>query len=261
MQTQCGQQQRQKQRYRQLEEGQISCCIIFLMIILMMAEHAEAEEKVPYFGKPGTVNERTFIAVKVQPNQSPLDHRSVHRLTRVVVVVIVVVRVVVVRVVVVRVVVVRVVVVRVVVVRVVVVRVVALVTSPTVCNAVWLVRLSADSRPVATSWLASSSCTQLSNKPRSTTLISGMAHPLLFGLLLLLCGFALTLLVGTLHSNKPFYNGLCEYFSSGPIVCMVWEGKNAIKGGRLLVCRISPRASIMSWSSSSLCNNLSNADR
>ena len=29
--------------------------------------------------------------------------------------------------------------------------------------------------------------------------------------------------------NKPFYPGLTRYFSSGPIVAMVWEGKNVIK--------------------------------
>lgn len=44
--------------------------------------------------------------------------------------------------------------------------------------------------------------------------------------------------------SKPFYGGLCEYFSSGPIVCMVWEGKNVIKGGRKLVGATNPDDSL-----------------
>ena len=30
------------------------------------------------------------------------------------------------------------------------------------------------------------------------------------------------------HEGKPFYPGLVEYITSGPIVAMVWEGKDAI---------------------------------
>ena len=30
------------------------------------------------------------------------------------------------------------------------------------------------------------------------------------------------------HQSKSFYNDLCSYLSSGPIVAMVLEGKNAI---------------------------------
>lgn len=30
------------------------------------------------------------------------------------------------------------------------------------------------------------------------------------------------------HEGKPFYNGLVDYITSGPIVAMVWEGKDAI---------------------------------
>jgi nucleoside-diphosphate kinase len=29
------------------------------------------------------------------------------------------------------------------------------------------------------------------------------------------------------HEGKPFFAGLVEYITSGPIVAMVWEGKNA----------------------------------
>lgn len=31
------------------------------------------------------------------------------------------------------------------------------------------------------------------------------------------------------HKGKPFYDGLIDYITSGPIVAMVWEGPNAIK--------------------------------
>ncbi len=31
------------------------------------------------------------------------------------------------------------------------------------------------------------------------------------------------------HVGKPFYDGLVSYITSGPIVAMVWEGKDAIQ--------------------------------
>ena len=31
-----------------------------------------------------------------------------------------------------------------------------------------------------------------------------------------------------IHQTKPFYNDLCNYLSSGPIVVMVLEGENAV---------------------------------
>ena len=30
------------------------------------------------------------------------------------------------------------------------------------------------------------------------------------------------------HQTKPFYNDLCNYLSSGPIVVMILEGENAV---------------------------------
>ena len=39
---------------------------------------------------------------------------------------------------------------------------------------------------------------------------------------------------------RPFFPGLVEYFSSGPIIAMVWEGHNVIKGGRKLVGATNP---------------------
>jgi len=40
--------------------------------------------------------------------------------------------------------------------------------------------------------------------------------------------------------DKPFYKGLCEYLSSGPVVAMVWQGKNAAKVGRTLIGATNP---------------------
>lgn len=44
-------------------------------------------------------------------------------------------------------------------------------------------------------------------------------------------------------SKKPFFNGLCKFFSSGPIVCMCWEGKDIIKQGRQMLGETQPLAS------------------
>ena len=37
------------------------------------------------------------------------------------------------------------------------------------------------------------------------------------------------------HETKPFYNDLCAYLSSGPIVVMVLEKENAVLGNRELM--------------------------
>ena len=44
-------------------------------------------------------------------------------------------------------------------------------------------------------------------------------------------------------SKKGFFAGLCEFFSSGPIVGMVWEGIGVIKMGRVLLGETNPAAS------------------
>eukprot|EP00542_Grammatophora_oceanica_P013781 CAMPEP_0194026606 /NCGR_PEP_ID=MMETSP0009_2-20130614/916_1 /TAXON_ID=210454 /ORGANISM="Grammatophora oceanica, Strain CCMP 410" /LENGTH=226 /DNA_ID=CAMNT_0038665399 /DNA_START=44 /DNA_END=724 /DNA_ORIENTATION=- len=44
-------------------------------------------------------------------------------------------------------------------------------------------------------------------------------------------------------SKKKFYPGLCKFFSSGPIVCMCWEGKDIIKQGRQMLGETQPLAS------------------
>merc|ERR1712012_1276206 len=41
-------------------------------------------------------------------------------------------------------------------------------------------------------------------------------------------------------SKKPFFPGLVEYFSSGPIVCMVWEGTDVILTGRKILGATNP---------------------
>ena len=43
------------------------------------------------------------------------------------------------------------------------------------------------------------------------------------------------------HQSKPFYNDLCSYLSSGPIVVMVLEGENAIKNNRKLMGATNPK--------------------
>ena len=37
------------------------------------------------------------------------------------------------------------------------------------------------------------------------------------------------------HQSKPFYNDLCAYLSSGPIVVMILEGENAVTANRKLM--------------------------
>ena len=43
------------------------------------------------------------------------------------------------------------------------------------------------------------------------------------------------------HETKPFYNDLCAYLSSGPIVVMVIEKENAILGNRELMGATNPK--------------------
>ena len=42
------------------------------------------------------------------------------------------------------------------------------------------------------------------------------------------------------HQSKPFYNDLCEYLSSGPILAMVLEKKDAILANRELMGSTNP---------------------
>ena len=43
------------------------------------------------------------------------------------------------------------------------------------------------------------------------------------------------------HQTKPFYNDLCNYLSSGPIVVMVLEGEDAVKKNRELMGATDPQ--------------------
>ena len=42
------------------------------------------------------------------------------------------------------------------------------------------------------------------------------------------------------HETKPFYNDLCAYLSSGPIVVMMLEKENAVLGNRELMGATNP---------------------
>lgn len=44
--------------------------------------------------------------------------------------------------------------------------------------------------------------------------------------------------------GKKFYNDLCTYFSSGPILAMAWEGSGVIKAGRALLGATNPADSL-----------------
>lgn len=42
------------------------------------------------------------------------------------------------------------------------------------------------------------------------------------------------------HKGKPFFDGLVKFITSGPIVAMVWEGKNAITLARNVIGATNP---------------------
>ncbi|KAL9269196.1 Nucleoside diphosphate kinase 1-like protein [Drosera capensis] len=44
-------------------------------------------------------------------------------------------------------------------------------------------------------------------------------------------------------SAKPFFNGLVDYIISGPVVAMVWEGKNVVVTGRKIIGATNPAES------------------
>ena len=43
------------------------------------------------------------------------------------------------------------------------------------------------------------------------------------------------------HETKPFYNDLCEYLSSGPIVVIILERENAVLNNRELMGATNPK--------------------
>ncbi|KAG2302269.1 hypothetical protein Bca4012_060589 [Brassica carinata] len=44
-------------------------------------------------------------------------------------------------------------------------------------------------------------------------------------------------------SAKPFFSGLVDYIISGPVVAMIWEGKNVVLTGRKIIGATNPAAS------------------
>jgi len=54
-------------------------------------------------------------------------------------------------------------------------------------------------------------------------------------------------------AKKPFFQGLVDYFASGPIVAMVWEGINAIAQGRVLLGATNPADSLPGTIRGDLC--------
>ncbi|CAA2996838.1 nucleoside diphosphate kinase 3-like [Olea europaea subsp. europaea] len=43
--------------------------------------------------------------------------------------------------------------------------------------------------------------------------------------------------------ERPFFDGLCDFLSSGPVIAMVWEGEGVIKYGRKLIGATDPQKS------------------
>uniref|UniRef100_A0A7N0TPP6 Nucleoside diphosphate kinase n=1 Tax=Kalanchoe fedtschenkoi TaxID=63787 RepID=A0A7N0TPP6_KALFE len=43
--------------------------------------------------------------------------------------------------------------------------------------------------------------------------------------------------------ERPFFSGLCDFLSSGPVLAMVWEGEGVIKYGRKLIGATDPQKS------------------
>jgi len=42
------------------------------------------------------------------------------------------------------------------------------------------------------------------------------------------------------HRGKPFFNGLVSFITSGPVVAMVWEGKEAVSAARRTIGATNP---------------------
>ena len=45
----------------------------------------------------------------------------------------------------------------------------------------------------------------------------------------------------SVHSDRPFFNDLCNYISSGPLVAMVLKGDNAVQKNRDLMGATNPK--------------------
>jgi nucleoside-diphosphate kinase len=45
------------------------------------------------------------------------------------------------------------------------------------------------------------------------------------------------------HADKPFFKGLVDFITSGPVVAMVWEGQNVVETGRTMMGATNPKDS------------------
>ncbi len=43
-----------------------------------------------------------------------------------------------------------------------------------------------------------------------------------------------------IHREKPFFNGLVEFITSGPVVAMVWEGEGVVAAARKMIGATNP---------------------
>ncbi|MEW6448835.1 MAG: nucleoside-diphosphate kinase [Bacillota bacterium] len=46
------------------------------------------------------------------------------------------------------------------------------------------------------------------------------------------------------HRGKPFFEGLVDYITSGPVVAMVWEGKNVVAAAREMLGATDPQKAL-----------------
>ncbi|NJL98053.1 MAG: nucleoside-diphosphate kinase [Synechococcaceae cyanobacterium RM1_1_27] len=42
------------------------------------------------------------------------------------------------------------------------------------------------------------------------------------------------------HKERPFFGGLVEFITSGPVVAMVWEGKGVVAAARKMIGKTNP---------------------
>ena len=45
----------------------------------------------------------------------------------------------------------------------------------------------------------------------------------------------------SVHKDRPFFNDLCDYMSSGPVVVMILEGNNAVLKNREIMGATNPK--------------------
>jgi nucleoside-diphosphate kinase len=45
------------------------------------------------------------------------------------------------------------------------------------------------------------------------------------------------------HSDKPFFDDLCEFITAGPVMAMVWEGQDAVRQVRHMMGETDPAES------------------